>query len=287
MRLAVLALLIALTAIPAGALGAAPPTAIECLDYEDVYETSVTAPRAIQGGAAEVVVIRKEEHAAVPASGLSLTVAGGTPIALAPPEVGVESRTTIRLPRQRTFGISIAWGQGTGFFECIGRDNYRVRAFAAPAALRTYLGRVQAGQRSWERSRRALLACLEDVDASSVADVAATARCLERVRSGDRTLRLYRRITPPPGLEADHRGLVESAAIRARVMAQAASFLRRATRGLRGELVDLTQPEFASGTQRRRALWRRAIAVEARGAGVRLPPWLQKVGQGPQERDAA
>jgi hypothetical protein len=147
-------------------------------------------------------------------------------------------------------------------------------------ALRAYLAAMRRSADEWARVRREAQAALGRSEADQRAStLAAVADDLRLIAVGDRSGRLAKRVRPPAGLEATHRRLVGSSAVRKRFIIRVAGALDAAAAGRLGPL--LTLDDFDDGTIRRpRRAWVRAVAAEARAHGIRLPAWARRIGAG-------
>lgn len=267
---------IGLLSAPSFALSA-PATPSECPDIFEALSTALTG-RSVQGGVITARIERKPEGAALATSSVSVLVGGRQVALITPPATPTDppATATITLPRARTVIVSFTWTQDPSeFVSCTGgEDTYRVVAHPSRAALRSYLAAIRPSTVEWNRVRLEARAVLNGIDTARPETFPAAAAELRRISSSDRSAKLAKRASPPPGLEAAHRGLVGTTALRLRAMRRVAALLEAAAEGRIGGDIDVGSREL----QQPRRAWVRDVAIEAKFNGFALPAWAKRVG---------
>jgi len=252
-----------------------------CFDFEDALTTAIDEEPALAGGTLEVVINRKAADVDTPITGLVVVVDDeAMPIATVP-GVGEELRVAVPVSDADSVVIEIGWQQGpsaTDPFACGGYDRARIAVHPSKAGLSRYISRVARAQSAWNRHLRSRAVCVDDLKKTDPASLRAAARCLDRARVKDRSLRLYRTIDPPRVLRKVHRGLVASAALRVTWEKVAANTFRRAARFFERPSFYFAEPAVPTGIQANRARWREALVREAEVSGATVPLVLRRVG---------
>lgn len=263
---------------------AGPSTGAEvepCFDFDDALTTRIEGEPAFAGGTLEVVINRKANEAETPITGLVVVVDDETMQVDVAPAVEEELRVPIRVPDADSVVIAIGWQQGPSASDpagCVGFDRDSINVHPSRAALERYIVLVARAQSSWNRHLRRRAVCADGLQTRAPGSLRTAARCLDQARAKDRSLRMYRAITPPAVLRSAHQDLIASAALRVTWEKVAANTFRRAARFFERPTFYFAEPAIPTGIRRNRARWRQALTKEAGISGARVPRVLRRVG---------